>query len=44
MMNGSIGYRQPEANDADSVVVMTVTGDGFKSVVTKGFERITIKR
>lgn len=34
-------YTRPSTNDADSVVILTVTGDGFETVVTKGFERLT---
>lgn len=36
-----IVYTRPSTNDADSVVILTVIGDGFETVVTKGFERLT---
>ena len=37
-----IVYEQPAVTDADSVVILTVTGNGFETVITKGFERKTV--
>lgn len=43
-LNGEhIVYKQPAREDADSVIILTVTGHGFETVVTKDFERRTVK-